>query len=205
MSFPYYEQVQRAYNELLAEGKIKELPPGHTEEVEAQKGLLTMRAGYYSNQIDSSIGILEKTFGNNYKGYSVDILIRRNGDFWDVATDNGRIALPVNGGTNHDNDLIPRWRQPTKELAEVNGNGEPPPPNGDDDEVLAKLEEIQNQLNTVMEVLGHQAGVLDQHTIMLQTIIDKPFTAFPIVYPTYSFRDLFGRVQTMQPQPPMNP
>lgn len=46
----------------------------------------------------------------------------------------------------------------------------PPPPNGNGDEgheeIMLKLNEMQNQLNTMQQTL-------DQHTVMLQTIIDK--------------------------------
>lgn len=122
MGYPYYSEVERANNELRAEGKI---PSGN---VDQDKGMITQRAGYYSYEKDHTIGVLEKTSGNNYKGYSVDILIRTNGDYWDVVTDRDGQAVPIDSGTNHDNELIPRWRKPTRELAQLPPEGETPPP-----------------------------------------------------------------------------
>jgi hypothetical protein len=123
MSFPYYDEVVRAHAELVAEGLIK--PRTVPEDVEQDKGLLTRRAGYYVCTLHTpTIGLLEKTTGNNALGYSVDLLLRRtDGMFWDVATDatddDGlHNAVPVNGGpSGPDPELIPRWRQPTAELA----------------------------------------------------------------------------------------
>jgi hypothetical protein len=120
MSFPYYDEVVRAHAELVDEGLIRhrDIP----EEVEQDKGLLTRRAGYYVCALhDPTIGLLEKTTGNNSLGYSVDLLLRRlDGTFWDVATDSGGNAIPLNGGpSGPDPELIPRWRKPTAELAQV--------------------------------------------------------------------------------------
>lgn len=125
MGFPYYAQVERAHAELVAEGKIK---PRHIpEEVEQDKGLLTARAGYYVYlDEDPTVGLLEKTTGNNRLGYSVDLLIRRlDGTFWDVATDKNGMAQPLNGGpSGPDPELVPRWRVPTAELAQVEPQGQ---------------------------------------------------------------------------------
>lgn len=214
MSYPNFDLVQKAFEELKSEGIIKPVPATDQHAVEEQKGILTMRSGYYSNQRDSNIGILEKTSGNNYKGFSVDILIQRNGDFWDIATDvetspGMRMAAPVNGGPSHDDNLIPRWRQPTKELAgiENGGNGEPPPPDGDIDD---KLNQIIATQGLIIGILNQQQQILFEHTAKLDQILAKlneggSVDKFPIIYPSYSFRDLFGRVQTMQPTPPSNP
>lgn len=124
MGYPHYDLVERAYNELKAEGKI---PMGN---VEHDKGLITQRSGYYSYQRDSTMGVLEKTSGNNYLGYSVDILIRTNGQYYDIVTDKNGEAVPVNGGPSTDPELIPRWRKPSAELAQVEeggGGGTPEP------------------------------------------------------------------------------
>jgi hypothetical protein len=124
MSFPYYADVEQAHADLVAEGLIK---TRYTqEEVEQDKGLLTRRAGYYvSTRHDPTIGLLEKTTGNNSLGYSVDLLLRRiDGTFWDIATDQAGDALPLNGGPGGpDPELIPRWRAPTAELAQIDGDG----------------------------------------------------------------------------------
>lgn len=159
MAFPHYDLVQRAYEELTAEGFIKELPPGHQEEVEDQKGILTRRAAYYANIQDPQYGILEKTSGNNSEGYSVDIIISNSGLFYDVATDNGRIAIPINGGPASDPALIPRWRQPTRELAgigtepepEPEPGPEPEPPSDDIKEMLQLLIEENRAMRTIVD------------------------------------------------------
>ena len=143
--YPYYDDVQRAHQELKDEGKIF---PTSEHDCEQHKGLLTRRAGYYSNLHDKTIGILEKTTGNNSEGYSVDIVIRKieaatgpegqaqHGVFWDVATseESGGMhtAKPVNGGpSGPDPALADRWRQPTAELAGLTeGGGQPEPEPG---------------------------------------------------------------------------
>lgn len=208
MAYPHYDLVQKAYNELVAEGEIIALPPGHQEEVEAQKGLLTQRSGYYSNLRDSNIGVLEKTSGNNYKGYSTDILIHHDGTFWDIATDDGRQALPVNGGPQFDPALASRWRQPTKELAGLE-NGEPipepePPPN---DDVLELLNHIVHQNEVIIAQNTAIQGHLDAQDATLQLILNKPSEAekFKITYPNYTGR-LFGVSNvTLTPEPRENP
>jgi hypothetical protein len=127
MSFPYYAQVQRSHSELMASGQIQRRD--NQEAVEHDKGLQTRRAGYYANQLDSTIGILEKTSGNNALGYSVDLLITRAGVFWDVATDSNGLAMPVDGETRGpDAELALKWRQPTAELAGLTDIPVPVPP-----------------------------------------------------------------------------
>jgi hypothetical protein len=123
MAYPHFDQVQRAYDELIADGSIKKR--ASQEQVEQDKGLLTRRAGFYSNQRDPSIGILKKTSGNNSLGYSVDLLIRLDGTFWDVATDNAGLACPVNGGPAGPDPALAAdgWTKPTAELAGLGENG----------------------------------------------------------------------------------
>ena len=123
MSYPYYDEVTRAYDELIAEGAIKQRT--NQEQVEQDKGLLTRRAGYYSNQQDRTIGILAKTSGNNSQGYSVDLLIRKpDGTFWDIATDSGGMAMPLNGGPSGPDPQLAKdgWTQPTAALAGLEGD-----------------------------------------------------------------------------------
>jgi hypothetical protein len=124
MAFEYYAQVERAHSELVAEGLIK--PRHDQEQVEQDKGLLTRRAGYYCYTEDSPlIGLLEKLEGNNSLGYSVDLLLRlSDGTFWDVATDRDGQAIPLNGGPGGpDPELVPRWRKPSAELAQIGEEG----------------------------------------------------------------------------------
>ena len=123
MSFPYYDLVEKAHQDLKNEGLIKQRT--NQEQVEQDKGLLTRRAGYYVyTQQDKTIGLLQKTEGNNSEGFSVDLLIQKNtGYFWDIATDNAGMAMPLNGGpSGPDTELAMKWAQPTAALAKVGGD-----------------------------------------------------------------------------------
>ena len=166
MGYPHYDLVQRSYAELIQEGKIKKRD--EHEQVEQDKGLMTRRAAYYANTLrDRDHGILEKTGGNQSEGYSVDIIIQKDGTFWDIATDDGTMAKPVNGSERNDPELAPRWRQPTKELAQIEDGGvvEPPPgpgpgqPSGNE-EVMSKLNEMSAQMQEL-----HQRQAADTAAI----------------------------------------
>ncbi len=169
MGFPRYDLVERAYQELKAEGYIKELPVGQQEEVENQKGILTRRAAYYSYLADNKYGILEKTSGNNSEGYSVDIIIdKETGDIYDVATDNGRIAIPVNGGPENHPDLIPRWRTPTAKLAGIGSEpvpepGPEPEPEPPPDETNAKLDLLIEENRAMRSIIDLILARQDNH------------------------------------------
>lgn len=158
MGYPHFDCVQRAYEELTAEGKI---PMGN---LEYDKGLITQRAGFYSYERDSTMGVLEKSSGNNYQGYSVDILIRTNGDYYDVVTDSGGQAVPVNGGPDHDPELIPRWRKPTKELAQIDGDtdggGTPTPPSDALQQQVDALEATVIQQQEAITVLTNDVKAI---------------------------------------------
>lgn len=153
MSFAYYSDVERAYNDLKAEGKI--MPRSTPEAVEADKGLLTQRSGWYVYQKNPTIGVLEKTSGNNYLGYSVDLLIQTNGTFWDIATDNGIEALPVNGGPSSDPSLVPSWRPPSAELAQMPDQPAP----GPDPEPIP-----DDSLQQILDAITASEGRINQHT-----------------------------------------
>jgi len=220
----HFDQVQRAYDELVASGDITVVPPGpnQAQTVDEQKAFMTRRAGYYLNQVDAGYGLLSKTTGNNVMGLSVDFILHKpEGGGYDIATDvqvpNGATVRPVNSGMSPSADLLPRWVQPTKELAGLNGDTPPPPT----DDINAKLDLIisQNaetkqllqaqasQLTAIQESQHEQTAILNQHTSMLQQILDKPAGTggkFPIIYPQYVGR-LLGFTIALSPQPPMNP
>jgi hypothetical protein len=147
MSYPYYDDVTRAHTDLLNEGLIKQRT--NQDAIEQDKGLLTARAAYYANQRDPSIGLLFKDSGNNYQKHSVDWHVRNtDGEGWDIATDDGTQALPLNGGpAGADPARIPDWRQPTAELAQISDDPdpEPPPDQTDIDDIYAYLEVLQAQ------------------------------------------------------------
>jgi hypothetical protein len=147
MSYPYYDQVTRAHAELLAEGKI--MARTNQDQTEQDKGLVTRRAAFYANQRDPSHGLLAKTSGNNSLGYSVDWILRNiDGEGWDIVTDAGGLAQPVDGGpVGADPARIADWRQPTAELAQIGGTTPAPEPPPTDqataDLILEVLETLQ--------------------------------------------------------------
>lgn len=194
-----FELVQKAYSELLASGDIK--PVTDERKIEEQKAFLTRRAAYYLNQADSSFGLLSKTSGNNVMGLSVDIVIKRDGTFYDIATDDGSQAKPVDAGAQNDPSLVSRWVQPTRELAGLDGtgNGGNEPPNDDVMKALAEIKANQtiivNGLASLVQENQLQSAILNQMAKTLQTILDKPSPELPpITFPEYEGRTIFGNV-----------
>lgn len=160
MSYPHYDLVVQAYNELLAEGKIK--ARSTQDQVEADKGLVTCRAAWYVNQQrDPMHGQLYKASGNNYKHLSVDwILDRTDGTGWDIMTDDGVNAFPSNGGPEApDPARIPDWRQPTAELAQIGtpapGPDPGPEPTPDDDDLTAAINTLTALMIEQSEQIYH--------------------------------------------------
>ena len=144
MSFPHFDLVQRAHNELRSEGLIG--PRTSQDQVEQDKGLLTRRAAYYcATERDATLGLLEKTEGNNSLGYSVDWILRStDGTGWDVATDDGTNAIPMNGGPyDPDPAYIPRWRPATAELAQLPAAPPQPGPTPPADDTAARLAALE--------------------------------------------------------------
>lgn len=124
----YRFTVELAWGQLLGEG----FPLHFTLEEEIEKARLTRRAAYLINQLDSNIGLLSKTEGNQIDGLSVDIIIDRiSGEFADVASSqplrNGVRIIPV-WVPKQDKNLIDRWVQPTRELAGLTDSTEPVKP-----------------------------------------------------------------------------
>ena len=150
MSFQHFDLVERAAEELRHEGKIQ--PREHIEEVEQDKGKITRRAAYYAHQRDSNFGILEKLTGNNARGYSVDIIIARSGDFWDIVTDNGREARPINADAKSDAGLSSRWRQPTRDLAELPAEPDVPEPDDIGGGGEVKIVDLAGRLDTLIDL-----------------------------------------------------
>jgi hypothetical protein len=176
MAYPYFDLVQRAYGELISEGLIKRR--ADPEQVEEDKGLLTQRSGYYSNtEGDPGIGVLSKPVGNNYKGYSVDILLHKDGRFWDIVTDQNGMAVPVDGEEHNDPSLGQRWAQPTAELAQISdtpGPGPGPDPSPDVDEISATLDEIIDMLHRAQEVQARDtAAIIARSDLNTQRIMDR--------------------------------
>jgi len=178
MSYPHFDLVQRAHSELIAEGLIRRRTD--QAQVEEDKGLLTRRAGYYSNtERDATIGILEKPTGNNSAGYSVDILIAKDGRFWDIATDQGGLAMPSDGEERYDPALAGRWAQPTAELAQIDetpapGPGPDPTPDPDVDEVVALLNDIIAMLERARETQARDtAAIIARDDLNTDRILER--------------------------------
>ena len=174
MSYPHYDLVQQAHADLKAEGLIA--PRNNQDAVEQDKGLLTRRAAYYVySQRNPAHGLLAKTSGNNSQGYSVDwILSNVDGDGWDIATDDGVNALPLNGDAHGpDPARIPDWRAPTKELAQIDDEFEPEPPPVDQtdlEDIYAQLAALQTQqTQDTQTILAHD----DANTQRILDTIDS--------------------------------
>jgi hypothetical protein len=179
MGYPHFDLVQRSHSELIAEGKIRRR--SDQEAVEQDKGLLTRRAAYYSNiERDANIGLLEKTTGNNSMGFSVDILLDKDGSFWDVATDQGGMAMPSDGEERFDPELAARWAQPTAELAQIDsappviGPGPGPDPTPDVDEVVALLNDIIAMLERARETQARDtAAIIARDDVNTERILER--------------------------------
>jgi hypothetical protein len=179
MGYPHFDLVQKSHSELIAEGKIRRR--SDQELVEQDKGLLTRRAAYYSNiERDANIGLLEKTTGNNSMGFSVDILLDKDGSFWDVATDQGGLAMPSDGEERFDPALAARWAQPTAELAQIDsappvvGPGPGPDPTPDVDEVVALLNDIIAMLERARETQARDtAAIIARDDVNTERIMDR--------------------------------
>lgn len=173
MSYPYYDDVVRAHSELQAEGLIKTRTD--QAQVEEDKGAVVRRAAFYAYQKDPTHGLLAKTSGNQSMGYSVDWILRStDGEGWDVVTDDGTQALPLNGGpVGADPARIPDWRQPTAELAQIDDEFEPDPPpveQNDLDDIYAALEALQTQqAQDTQLVMAH----MDANTKQILDTIDS--------------------------------
>lgn len=177
-----FDQVQRAYNELIKSGDI--YTTSDSQQIENQKAYLTRRAAYYLNLIDSNIGLLSKTTGNNVMGLSTDIVMKRDGDYYDIATDSAGLVQPVNSGVTHDSSLVSKWVQPTLELAGLTTNPIPVPvpisvPPDDYKEIINKLDTLNNNLMSAMDSI---ASLLKLITDQQLEIMNKPVT---ITFPDY--------------------
>lgn len=177
--FKHFDLVERAHRELLSEGKIKRREK--VEEVEQDKGLLTRRAAYYANQRDGSLGLLEKNYGNNSKGYSVDVILNKvTSEYWDVATDDGHNAKPVGIGPRVDQLLNHRWRKPTQELAELSGE-EKRADQVEDSAVKPtrpSLDEIWREINIKLDATRLAQDVIKQDSARIEAKIN----GFSIMY-----------------------
>lgn len=181
MGYPHFDLVQRSHSELTAEGKIRRR--SDPAEVENDKGLCTRRAAYYANtERDPNHGILTKDYGNNSMGYSVDIIIDRSGIFWDVMTDSGGMAQPVDGGERGpEGDLAQRWAQPTAELAQIDSTTPGPGPGpgggvggGANTEIIQKLDALLASMEELHKRQGADTALINERDdFNTQRIMDR--------------------------------
>jgi len=123
-------------------------------------------------------------------GYSVDWILRQtDGVGWDITTDDGVNALPVNGDEHPpDASYIPRWRQPTAELAQISATPEPEPPPEEvsDEELFEILENLEiQQANDTAAILARDDAntqrILD--TIdSIKTQVEESLQKFLLIY-----------------------
>jgi hypothetical protein len=187
-----FDQVQRAYDELVKSGDIYYVGASAPQDIiENQKAYLTRRAAYYLNLINPDFGLLSKTTGNNVMGLSTDIVVKHNGNYYDIATDaaignDSRLVQPVNSSVVSDPLLASRWVQPTKELAGLTSPIPVPTPipvpippvippitpSNDYKEIINKLDALNN----------NQVEAFNTITELLKLIVNKPIT---VTFPDY--------------------
>lgn len=188
MSYPHIDLVHKALADLKAEGKVR--PRTTQPEIEQDKGLCVQRSAYLINtQRDPSHGVFQKSGGNVYtppgggETYSVDWILRQyDGEGWDVVSDRwdestgtGE-AIVVEGGAHGPNpDNIPRWRMPTKELAQIADSPptpEPEPPPTDDSlqQILAAI--TASEANVKAHVTAETDRVMQRLADYRQEVID---------------------------------
>ena len=177
-----YDLVQKSYNELVASGDIYNVVSGPEQEniINQQKAYLTRRSAYYLWLRNNSYGLLSKTTGTNVMGLSTDIILLKNGDFYDIATDieigaGYRAVKTVNSGITTDANLIPRWVLPTKELAGLDVvPPEPPIPPTDDinaklDKIIATQVVIAKSIDDCIELINDNTAIIksqmNMHTL----------------------------------------
>lgn len=183
-----FDLVQRAYDELVNSHDI--YPTNLQDQIENQKAYLTRRAAYYLNLVDNNIGLLSKTTGNNVMGLSTDIVIKHNGDYYDIATDSAGLVRPVNSDIVSDPSLASRWIQPTKEMAGLTSPiptpipiPTPVPLFSDYQVIINKLDALQsNQSELVTNIFNlvhfNQAEIMNK----LNEIANRPVT---VIFPDY--------------------
>lgn len=170
-----YDLVKKSYDELVASGDIHDVPfsPSQDNIISSQKAYLTRRAAYYLWLSNPNNGLLSKTTGTNVMGLSIDIVLMKNGDFYDIATDvevgNGfRAVRTVNAGIQTGVDLIPRWVLPTKELAGLS-DVPPIPPEPPDDDINAKLDKIIATQVVITKMIDDCIELINNNTTIIES------------------------------------
>jgi hypothetical protein len=124
--FDYVGVVAKAKSDLEAAGKDLSGPCGAFEIT----NLTVWRLQNVYNQ--QNAGILEKHSGNNCRGYSVDVVVFKNGEWYDCLINAETENTPAWQSNPEPIDDISRWSDPEDpDITDGGGNGgeEPIPPN----------------------------------------------------------------------------
>ena len=129
MSFPYYDLVERAYHEFGARGQNRPtLDAGGVSsrtKVCSRAGRATTSSRSKHPDHRPARKRPARQYDSLLRATASDLLLGGgDGTFWDIATDTDGAAVPLNGGPGGpDPELIPRWRKPTAELAQITPGG----------------------------------------------------------------------------------
>lgn len=175
----HLETVARVKSKLLASGADLSGPCGAFQ--------ITKRVAWELRA--EGYGLVDKPSGNKCQGYSVDVLMLQNGEWWDILTDSGGTNGPAwNKG---DGTIDPsRWRAPM-DPGDVQPGPTPPTPSlsavppVDLAEVLRRLDVLTWQAAAIVPtVLG-----------AIRSIPVPPAPAFP----AYKGK-IFGMTITLTPE-----
>jgi hypothetical protein len=144
-------------NQVLSEFTSNNVPAAEEETGKAQ---LTRAAAWEIYKIDSDIGLLQKTSGNNVDGLSVDVIVSKStGDWTDIATATGvgtpTVTIEAVWITHTGTPPGARWIQPTAQLAlkpgpmSRSGSVGPTPPSPTPDPTPG-YKEIMDALNVII-------------------------------------------------------
>jgi hypothetical protein len=121
-----------------------------TEERTQHAAQFTRTVACELHRLDAGWGLLEKTSGNNVNGYSVDCVVNRAGEVYDVVrASDAADAAPQWLLADHVDPA--RWRPPLE--ADCLGSPpppDPPPPTVDLTAIVARLDAILARLDLLM-------------------------------------------------------
>jgi hypothetical protein len=130
-------------------------------------GRITNRAAILINESLGIVeyGLLAKTSGTNWNGYSIDCLMKRTGETWDVLGDAEGAAVPQWARTTPSGMSDPaKWRAPVVDTGGPLPPPEEPPPTSppyDDTELRARITALEVQMAHVLPLAATTADRLD--------------------------------------------
>jgi hypothetical protein len=192
----HYDIVKATFDEMVAKGLIYDIRPSSEQErkMNEMKAFFTRRAAYRLYQKDPSFGLLRKTDGLNVMGLSVDVVIKTNGQCFDIATnnvkDNGYAeVLPVNPDAFECGDLIYRYVTPTAELAGLTDSTPIPDPKPVppiiteiNEKLFILTEKIEKVIEALIGLIKVEETMHSETQNKLQIIMNKSFN---VDFPSY--------------------